>query len=268
MWWSYCACASWPVLNCGIESKHIWLFSSVHKFILECTKYKMIILCMCQWTSVELWHWVQTHLTFQWRQGHLTGANAFVTAWKNHEAVYYVWKCCQHSGKGITLASLWMLSNQKDISDRNSVIPKCQYTWSPCCHCKVLGGQKIMKFMCVHFIHSLFVARKILKPSGFCSHIRDAVAAAAACTCGQRPSSHGEAACVKFWSFVLSSSKGAKTYLSTLAPRTLLSQNCGKSWGVSCSTPILLKAMHIILRLQHPRLFGFAAVYIIGKVWK
>ena len=24
----------------------------------------MIILCMCQLTSVELWHWVQTHLTF------------------------------------------------------------------------------------------------------------------------------------------------------------------------------------------------------------
>ena len=42
-----------------------------------------------------------------------TGANAFVTAWKNHEAVYYVsvrvclLRCCQHSGKGITLAPLY-----------------------------------------------------------------------------------------------------------------------------------------------------------------
>ena len=47
------------------------------------------------------------------------------------------------------------------------------------------------------------------------------------------------------------------------ATDTLLSQNSGKQrqiLEVSCSTPILLKAVHIILRLQRPR-FRFAAVH-------
>ena len=185
-----------PVDKCwsGIESKHTWLFNDAKV------------------TPVAPMHLSQL--------GKIMKPSTMCARVK-------VWMCCQHSGKGITLASfLWMLSNRvgnvflteilcfsnANIHDAPVVIAKCQEA-------------KELWNVCVHFIHSLFVARKILKPSGFCSHIRDAVAAAA-CTCGQRPSSHGAA--VKFWSLVLSSSKGSKTYLSTLAPRPLLSQNCGK----------------------------------------